>query len=91
MTRDGACVIPSDKEGLAQWHNWALDAAPIIVRLQEGYEKRWLRRCLACRTIVAYEVAKATQSDGDKDVERTVCALSDAFVDSMELKKGFAR
>jgi len=54
--RDGSGV---GKEGSGEVQyslllNTTLDRRPVIVRREDGFEKRWVRRCGRCRTGVGY-------------------------------------
>lgn len=49
------------------------DAKPVIVRREDGFEKRQLWRCERCRAVVGYELAHTGAAQGgekmDMDVE----------------------
>ena len=63
---DQAIILPlSDSTNLTSLENLTEDA-PIIVRREDGFETRILRRCARCRTVIGYELVKGGKGEGGK-------------------------
>ena len=65
------------------WSNFTatiVDRKPVIVRREDGFEKRWIRRCARCKTSVAYELRSEAdgESVGEEGMPRVVYVLDGA-------------
>ena len=77
--------------------NTTLDKRPVMVRREDGYEKRWVRRCGRCRTGVGYVLGSADVGSG-VGAEReggvagggVVYLLEEGLVETEVLKAGGA-
>ena len=73
--------------------NSTLDAKPIIVRREDGFEKRRLRRCDRCGCAWAYELSGAAQTEDAKDGggkgagKRVLYVLADGLITTEEIQK----
>ncbi|MCJ1250394.1 hypothetical protein MMC30_007622 [Trapelia coarctata] len=59
--------------------NTTLDRRPVIVRREDGFEKRWVRRCGRCRTGVGYVLEEKGE---------VVYLLEEGFVETEGLRVG---
>ena len=50
--------------GISTFLHTTLDRKAVIVRREDGFEKRWIRRCGRCRTSVAYELHGQVEGEG---------------------------
>jgi len=57
--------------------NTTVDRKPVIVRREDGFEKRWVRRCGRCRTGVGYML----EEEG-----KVVYLLEEGLVDTETLR-----
>ncbi|MCJ1380189.1 hypothetical protein MMC17_003292 [Xylographa soralifera] len=64
--------------------NTTLDRRPVIVRREDGFEKRWVRRCGRCRTGVGYVLG---DGDGEQVHGEVLYLLEEGLVETEELKK----
>ncbi|MCJ1401860.1 hypothetical protein MMC11_005077 [Xylographa trunciseda] len=64
--------------------NTTLDRRPVIVRREDGFEKRWVRRCGRCRTGVGYVLG---DGDTDKAQGEVLYLLEEGLVETGELRK----
>ncbi|MCJ1421764.1 hypothetical protein MMC32_008131 [Xylographa parallela] len=64
--------------------NTTLDRRPIIVEREDGFEKRWVRRCGRCRTAVGYVLG---DGDIDKMQGEVLYVLEEGLVETEELRK----
>lgn len=70
--------------------NTTLDRKPVVVRREDGFEKRWLRRCGRCRVVVGYLVAvKEGEKEGKEKAGkgRVVYLLEGGLKATEELRK----
>lgn len=76
--------------GVAMLLNSVLDNKPIVVRREDGFEKRYLQRCARCRLIIGYQLDKS-QYDGFKSFGRredVVYILPGAVMSTEEMVQG---
>jgi hypothetical protein len=77
-------------DGVALLLNAPLDSKPIIIRREDGFEKRYIQRCSRCRLIVGYQLDKS-QYDGYKSTGRredVLYILSGALMSTEEMTRG---
>lgn len=70
--------------------NTSLDEKPMVVRREDGFEKRYLQRCGRCRLVVGYQLDKS-QYDGSKSFGRrddVVYILPGAVMSTEEMTQG---
>lgn len=59
---DQAIILPvSHATALTTLENLSEDA-PVVVRREDGFERRILHRCVRCRTIIGYELEDKSRS-----------------------------
>lgn len=62
--------------------NTTLDRRAVIVRREDGFEKRWIRRCARCKTGVGYVLA---EPEGEAGPGEVVYLLEDGMVETSAL------
>ena len=68
--------------------NTTLDRKPVVVRREDGFEKRWLRRCGRCRVVVGYFVgAQEGEKERKEKMGRVVYLLEGGLKATEELRK----
>lgn len=78
------------RDGVALLLNASLDHKPIIVRREDGFEKRYMQRCSRCRLIIGYQLDKS-QYDGYKSTGRredVLYVLPGALMSTEEMTEG---
>lgn len=65
--------------------NTTLDRRAVVVRREDGFEKRWVRRCGRCRTGVGYVLSGKLQEGEGMGV---VYLLEEGFVETEALRTG---
>ena len=94
--RDEAIILPlqiqkkltsEDTTICSVLHNFNADRNPVIVRREDGFEKRSLLRCQRCNLCVGYEVL---DMEGDQHVAENslVYLLPGGLVSTVEMKEG---
>lgn len=77
-------------DGVTLLLNASLDPKPIIIRREDGFEKRYIQRCSRCRLIVGYQLDKS-HYDGYKSTGRredVLYILPDALMSTEEMTQG---
>lgn len=59
----------------------------MVIRREDGFEKRVLLRCGRCRLVVGYRLDQS-QLGGDGDAEKVVYLLPGGLVTTEEMKSG---
>jgi hypothetical protein len=60
---DGASIVPLGHDQPTQLHNIDTDAKPIVIRKEDGFEKRHILRCNRCRLTLGYQLATDAQKE----------------------------
>ena len=88
--REGASTLANPSDGVALLLNTSLDRKPIVVRREDGFEKRYMQRCSRCRLIVGYQLDKSQYDDytvfGRR--EDVVYILPGAVMSTEEMSEG---
>ncbi|MCJ1314759.1 hypothetical protein MMC15_000071 [Xylographa vitiligo] len=64
--------------------NTTLDRRPVVVEREDGFEKRWVRRCGRCRTAIGYMLGDGS---ADKMQGEVLYLLEEGLVETEELRK----
>ena len=64
--------------------NTTVDRRPVIVEREDGFEKRWIRRCGRCRTALGYMLG---DTDADKKQRDVLYVLEEGLVETEDLRK----
>ena len=62
----GASGEAKDRFAYSMVLSTSLDRKPVIVRREDGFEKRWVRRCVRCRVPVGYVLRLPSESAGEE-------------------------
>ena len=83
----GSAENGNDDLGTVQYSlllNTTLDRRAVVVRREDGFEKRWIRRCARCRTGIGYVL---NESLGRGEGMGVVYLLEDALVNTNKVKE----
>jgi hypothetical protein len=88
------CALGSDKpeetspaneeHGTSTLHNTTFDRKPLIVRREDGFEKRLSLRCTRCNLVVGYTV----DDESTSETSRVVFLLPGGLMKTEDMKKG---
>lgn len=67
--------------------NVLVDRKPIIIRREDGFEKRTVLRCVRCRLVLGYQLDEAHYGM-DKQVSRPIYLLPGGLIDTEAMVKG---
>ena len=74
---------PGDDRAGSTLHNVVRDRKPLIIRKEDGFEKRVILRCTRCNLVIGYRV------EGDEDTnERIAYLLPGGLSSTEEMKTG---
>ena len=82
----GSVEADNDELGRVQYSlllNTTLDRRAVVVRREDGFEKRWIRRCARCRTGIGYVL---NESLGRGEGKGLVYLLDDGLVNTNRIK-----
>jgi hypothetical protein len=79
---DGAIIVPASEEQPTRLHNIDTDAKPIIIRKEDGFEKRHILRCNRCHLTLGYRLADDVQK------ENIAYILPGGLQTTLEMKEG---
>ena len=74
----------SDRVQYSLLLNTTLDRRAVVVRREDGFEKRWIRRCARCRTGIGYVLH---ENLGRGEGMGAVYLLEDGLVNTNEIKE----
>ena len=89
-SQDQAIICPlgshssSEVEATSKLHNVTADRQPLIVRREDGFEKRTLLRCTRCNLAVGYRV----EGDSVNINEKAVFLLLGGLMSTEDMKAG---
>jgi len=69
-------------------HNIDEDGKSVLIRRQDGFEKRVLLRCKRCFLVVGYKLDEAQFGGGDNRAEQLVYTLPGSLVLTEDMKEG---
>lgn len=72
---------------LAQLHNTTRDPAPIVIRREDGFEKRTLIRCRRCDLPIAYQLDQSSFAEPSR-AQQVIYVLPGAVMSTTEMKSG---
>lgn len=71
--------------------NTTTDRKPTMIRLEDGFEKRYLQRCGRCKLVVGYHLDKSQYEDAEKEDGRredVVYLLPGGLMTTEEMRAG---
>lgn len=91
--RDSAKIVPLNARGEdgvmhVELHNTVQDRDTVMVRRDDGFEKRVLMRCTRCRLVVGYWLDEAQFGDGGVKADEVLYVLPGALVLTEDMKVG---
>lgn len=69
-------------------HNIDEDGRPVMIRRQDGFEKRVLLRCKRCFVVVGYKLDEAQFGGEDHKAEQLVYILPGSLMSTEDMKEG---
>lgn len=84
---DRAKILPVNA-GHAILHNMDEDQKPVMIRREDGFEKRTLLRCKRCSLLVGYKLDGARFSGGQGEAEQFVYILPGALMSTGDMREG---
>lgn len=89
--RDQAKILPMNAADGCQHvvlQNIVSDRKAVIIRREDGFEKRRLVRCSRCNLVVGYKLDEAQFKDGQANAENVLYILRGAFTSTEDMKVG---
>ena len=83
----GSVENGNDEPGSVQYSlllNTTLDRRAVVVRREDGFEKRWIRRCARCRTGIGYVL---NENSGRGEGMGVIYLLEDGLENTNEIKE----
>ncbi|KER00045.1 hypothetical protein AUEXF2481DRAFT_24406 [Aureobasidium subglaciale EXF-2481] len=90
-TSDSSLILPLPDLSATTNHyalltNTTLDTAPTIIRLEDGFEKRYFHKCNRCDLSVGYSLDKSQSEDGKGMKGEVVFLLQGGLVGTENMK-----
>lgn len=90
---DAASILPirdaqGSNEQFSQLHNISTDRKRVVVRREDGFEKRTLLRCLRCKLVVGYKVDDAQSESEKSNTDDFVFVLPGGLVSTKQMMEG---
>lgn len=89
---DRARILPFEGEdGGAQQstlHNMTVDAKPIIIRRDDGFEKRLLYKCDRCKLTIGYKLDNSSSEEGANSTTDVLYILPGSLMDTETMSAG---
>lgn len=85
------CALPKDsvKSHYATLLDTSLDSKPTVIRLEDGFEKRYFQKCARCDLIVAYHLDKSQYEESETGCKGDVAyILPGGLLSTQDMQRG---
>jgi hypothetical protein len=91
---DGALILPLPPQdqthdyqnGSTTIHNLVPERKPLVIRREDGFEKRVLLRCSRCRLVIGYQLDETHFECSDVNADEVIYLLPGSVVETNDMK-----